>query len=59
MKNFVVMDASPLIGLSIVDGLSWLPRLFESIYVSIIVKSEVLPGIGAQGQNAVIILFYG
>lgn len=56
-KNFVVMDASPLIGLSIVEGLSWLPRLFESIYVSSIVKSEVLPEIGAQGEGAIVQAF--
>ena len=48
VKNFVVIDASPLIGLAIVDGLSWLPKLFDTIYVSKIVKSEVLPGTGVQ-----------
>ncbi len=53
MKKFVVIDASPLIGLAIVDGLSWLPKLFDTIYVSKIVKSEVLPGTEAQGEDAI------
>ena len=53
MKNFVVIDASPLIGLAIVDGLSWLPKLFDIIYVSKIVKNEVLPGTGAQGEDVI------
>jgi len=44
VKNFVVIDASPLIGLAIVDGLSWLPKLFDTIYVSEIVKAEGLAG---------------
>ena len=48
MKRFVVMDASPLIGLAIVDGLIWLPELFETVYVSKIVKAEVLPQTAAR-----------
>ncbi len=53
VKNFVVIDASPLIGLAIVDGLSWLPRLFDTIYVSKIVKAEVLPGTDVRGEDAI------
>ncbi len=53
MKNFVVIDASPLIGLAIVDGLSWLPKLFDIVYVSEIVENEVLPGTGAQGEDVI------
>ena len=53
MKNFVVIDASPLIGLAIVDGLSWLPKLFDIVYVSEIVKNEVLPGTGSQGEDVI------
>jgi len=53
VKNFVVIDASPLIGLAIVDGLSWLPTLFDTSYVSKIVKNEVLPGRFAQGEDAI------
>lgn len=53
MNNFVVIDASPIIGLALVDGLSWLPRLFDTIYVSEIVKNEVLPGTDAQGEDAI------
>ena len=57
MKNFVVIDASPLIGLAIVDGLSWLPKIFDIIYVSKIVKNEVLPGTEAQGEDAIVHAF--
>lgn len=57
MKNFVVIDASPLIGLAIVDGLSWLPKIFDIIYVSKIVKNEVLPGTEAQGEDAIVNAF--
>lgn len=53
MKRFVVMDASPLIGLAIVDGLIWLPELFQTVYVSKIVKTEVLPQTAARGENAI------
>jgi predicted nucleic acid-binding protein len=53
MQRFVVMDASPLIGLAIVDGLIWLPQLFNTIYVSKIVKGEVLPRTDARGEDAI------
>ena len=53
MKRFIVVDASPLIGLAIVDGLSWLPKLFDTIYVSETVKGEVLPGTAARGEEAI------
>lgn len=53
MRNFVVIDASPLIGLAIVDGLSWLPKLFDTLYVSETVKAEVLPGTSAAGEDAI------
>jgi len=53
MRNFVVLDASPLIGLAIVDGLSWLPKLFDNLYVSETVKAEVLPGTSATGEDAI------
>ena len=57
MKNFVVIDASPLIGLAIVDGLSWLRKIFDIIYVSKVVKNEVLPGTEAQGEDAIVHAF--
>ena len=53
MQNFVVMDASPLIGLAIVDGLIWLPKLFDTIYVSETVKDEVLQGTVAPGEEVI------
>ncbi len=53
MKRFVVMDASPLIGLAIVDGLVWLPEIFETVYVPKAVKAEVLPQTAARGEEAI------
>lgn len=57
MKSFVVIDASPLIGLAIVGGLSWLPKLFDAIYVPETVKGEVLPGTAARGEDAIVHAF--
>ena len=53
VKRFVVIDASPLIGLATVGGLSWLPKFFDTIYVPETVKSEVLPGTMARGEDAI------
>ena len=39
------------------DGLSWLPKLFDTIYVSKIVKSDVLPGTEAQGEGTIVHAF--
>jgi predicted nucleic acid-binding protein len=49
----VVIDASPLIGLAIVDGLRWLPELFGTVFMPESVKNEVLPGVGANGEEAI------
>jgi predicted nucleic acid-binding protein len=57
VKRFVVFDASPLIGLAIVDGLSWLSKLFDTIYVSESVQGEVLPGIAARGEDTIALAF--
>ena len=46
-------DASPLIGLAIVDGLKWLPELFGTVFMPESVKNEVLPGVGANGEEAI------
>jgi predicted nucleic acid-binding protein len=44
MSKKVVVDASPLIGLVLVEGLIWLPQLFGQVFVPESVKEEVLPG---------------
>jgi predicted nucleic acid-binding protein len=53
MAGRVLSDASPLIGLARVDGLSWLQTLFGEVWVPIEVHDEVLPGRGLSGERAV------
>jgi predicted nucleic acid-binding protein len=53
MTRLVVIDSSPLIGLAIVDGLEWLPKLFNTVFVPESVKQEVLPGKAAPGEPAI------
>ena len=50
MARVVLSDASPLIGLAIVDGLTWLPELFGDVWVPPSVHREVLPGVSARGE---------
>ena len=50
MARCVISDASPLIGLAIVDGLAWLPLLFGEVWIPPSVHREVLPGVGARGE---------
>ena len=50
MARVVLSDASPLIGLAIVDGLIWLPELFGGVWVPPSVHQEVLPGVSARGE---------
>ncbi len=44
MAAIVISDASPLIGLARVDGLSWLHALFHDVLVQTVVADEVLTG---------------
>jgi predicted nucleic acid-binding protein len=53
MARIVVIDSSPLIGLAIVDGLKWLPELFDAVFLPESVKQEVLPGKAARGEEAI------
>jgi predicted nucleic acid-binding protein len=53
VSRLVVIDASPLIGLAIVDGLKWLPELFGTVFMPESVRNEVLPGVGANGEEAI------
>jgi predicted nucleic acid-binding protein len=52
-ERVVIIDASPLIGLAIVDGLTWLPALFGSVWMPATVEREVLPGVGARGESEI------
>ena len=53
MARYVISDASPLIGLAIVNGLDWLPALFGSVWIPPTVQREVLPGTGARGETEI------
>ncbi|QWF70091.1 DUF3368 domain-containing protein [Methylomonas paludis] len=53
MARNVVIDSSPLIGLALVGGLVWLPKLFGQVYLPESVKQEVLPGKKAPGELAI------
>ena len=53
MARYVISDASPLIGLAIVDGLDWLPALFGTVWIPPSVQREVLPGTGARGATEI------
>lgn len=53
MVKIIISDASPLIGLSIVDGLSWLPEIFGTVWIPEEVRNEVLPKRAAQGKQAI------
>ena len=53
MSRMVVIDASPLIGLAMVDGLKWLPDIFGTVFLPETVKQEVLPGKAARGEVAI------
>lgn len=50
MARYVLSDASPLIGLAIVDGLGWLLPLFKVVWIPPSVQQEVLPGVSARGE---------
>ena len=51
MARYVISDASPLIGLAIVDGLAWVPQLFGAVWIPPSVLREVLPGVHARGPS--------
>jgi predicted nucleic acid-binding protein len=44
MARLVLTDASPLIGLARIDGLTWLQSLFGTVWMPPEVRAEVLPG---------------
>lgn len=53
MARIIISDASPLIGLSIVGGLQWLPEIFGTVWIPEAVRNEVLSKRAAQGKQAI------
>lgn len=53
MARLVLTDASPLIGLAIVQGLGWLPALFGKVWLPPEVEREVLSGRVTRGEDAI------
>lgn len=49
-QRVVFSDASPLIGLSLVDGLGWLQSLFGVVCITDMVADELLPGNNKTGE---------
>ncbi len=54
MAGHVLTDASPLIGLARVQGLSWLPALFGAIWMPTEVRAEVLGNRGFAGEDSIL-----
>jgi predicted nucleic acid-binding protein len=52
-QRVVFSDASPLIGLSLVDGLGWLESLFGVVCITDVVADELLPGSKKPGEAGV------
>jgi predicted nucleic acid-binding protein len=52
-RRLILADASPLIGLSLVDQLPLLPALFGTVQVAPIVLQEVLTGRFEHGESAI------
>jgi len=46
MAAIVIADASPLIALARVNGLSWLQQLFTEVMLTEVMLAEVLTGAG-------------
>lgn len=57
MARFAISDASPLIGLALVDGLQWLPKIFGQMWVTEAVQKEVLPNQDAKGKAEIVSAF--
>ena len=49
-QRVVFWDASPLIGLSLVNGLGWLESLFGVVCITDVVADELLPGSDKPGE---------
>lgn len=49
-RKIVLVDASPLIGLARVGGLTWLSKLYPELSITRAVRTEVLTGLGLPGE---------
>lgn len=54
MAGIVITDASPLIGLSRVNGLNWIGPLFGTVWMPIEVRGEVLSGLGNADEREIL-----
>lgn len=53
MAQVVIADASPIIILSQIGGLDWIAPLFGKVWLTKIVREELLPG-GKPGEQAIL-----
>lgn len=53
-QRVVFYDASPLIGLSLVNGLGWLESLFGVVCITDVVADELLPGSNKSGEAEIV-----
>lgn len=53
MAAVVIADASLLIGLARVNGLSWLQALFQEVLVTDVVIGEVLTGSSPESESRI------
>jgi predicted nucleic acid-binding protein len=53
MAQIVIADASPIIILAQIGGLDWLVPLFGKVWLTEIVRDEILPG-GKPGEKAIL-----
>ncbi len=53
-RRLVLADASPLIALSIVEGLGWSRALLGEITTTSTVLREIAPGAGRPGEHAIL-----
>lgn len=53
MAQIVIADASPLIILAHVEGLGWLQSLFGQVWITSVVRDEILPDTGKPGEHAI------
>jgi predicted nucleic acid-binding protein len=53
VARLVLSDASPLIGLAIVQGTGWLADLFGEVWMPPHVRDEVVPGRMARGESEI------
>lgn len=54
MAQIVIADASPIIILSQIGGLDWFSPLFGKVWLTAMVRDEVLPGGSKPGEQAIL-----